>query len=198
MKDYWITRYAEQGEKTVGNRAFTQEDFRENSVVVERLASFFFRKTFSGKVLDFGCGWGRLSKILSVNGCEVFGVDIVPQAIERAQEYVPQGVFQVYDGKELPFPDGSFDGILTWTVLQHIPREEIGLTVSELLRVLKPGGKIVCYENTSPLPDKEHIWFRHSGAYALLFNEISLHRTVNFPRMDGNEEMHTLFVWEKP
>lgn len=80
-----------------------------------------------GRVLDIGCGTKPYKEYL--RGCrEYIGMD-------NNKDVKPDVVGDI---KELPFPEGYFDGVLCAEVLEHIPRPEIG--ISEINRVLKTGG----------------------------------------------------------
>lgn len=98
------------------------------------------------RVLDFGCGVGRLSNALCEHDFRVVGVDIAASMIERANAHNmhPERLdFVAYDGGELPFPDDSFDAAVTLIVLQHArPREQVGALL-QLQRVVRPGGLLV-------------------------------------------------------
>lgn len=99
-------------------------------------------------VLDFGCGPGFMAMALAekvgVNG-RVCGADInarfVADATARAaQNATPLLSFHHLEGARLPFPDATFDRVITKNVLEYVP--DASATIAELHRVLKPGGRI--------------------------------------------------------
>lgn len=96
-------------------------------------------------VLDVGCGIGGSSRILAKDyGFSVTGITISPQQVKRAQELTPAGIdakFQVDDAMSLSFPDASFDVVWSIEAGPHMPNKAI--FAKELLRALKPGGKLV-------------------------------------------------------
>lgn len=100
--------------------------------------------------LDVGCGSCAHSVRLARRGFDVRAVDFSESALGMAQEYVrSQGLEdRISLGREnlleLSFPDESFDYILCWGVLMHIP--EVGGAISELARVIKPGGSLIISE----------------------------------------------------
>jgi SAM-dependent methyltransferase len=94
-------------------------------------------------VLDYGCGYGRLSGVLAELGfTNVEGVDVAPNLIARAREQRPGSRFTLLDTPPmLSHGDGTVDVVLLFAVLTCIPtdagqRELVG----ELRRVLRPGG----------------------------------------------------------
>lgn len=102
--------------------------------------------SFGDRVLDFGCGVGRMSNVLAEQGFQVVGVDIAASMVERARElnaYPDRLTFVSYDGGELPFPDDSFDSAVTLIVLQHCPPAEQVAAIMQLQRVVRPGGVLV-------------------------------------------------------
>ena len=103
------------------------------------------------RVLDFGCGPGTISVGLAkaVEPGELHGVDMEESQISLSRHFAQQGghdnaTFHVGDVTALPFPDGFFDVAHCHDVLMHVPDTHAVLT--EVKRVLKPGGIIGCRE----------------------------------------------------
>ena len=95
----------------------------------------------SARILDYGCGYGRLCQELGTAGFTgVRGVDSSPRMIERARAENPALTFDVLDGG-LRFPRASFDAVLLFSVLTCIC-DDAGQrrVVGEIDRVLRPDG----------------------------------------------------------
>ncbi|MEX0732201.1 MAG: class I SAM-dependent methyltransferase [Aquisalimonadaceae bacterium] len=96
------------------------------------------------RVLDVACGSGNAALVAARRYCEVTGIDYVPELIEhariRAEAEAVSIDFRVGDAQVLPFPDGSFDVVLSAIGVMFAPDQE--QAASELLRVCRPGGKI--------------------------------------------------------
>jgi SAM-dependent methyltransferase len=98
--------------------------------------------TSASKVLDIGCGTGRLAiPLKEATGAEVFGLDISAEMLEQAKS--KRGAEALHwilgDAQALPFPEGSFDFTLMCLVLHHIADK--ACAISEMYRVLRPGGR---------------------------------------------------------
>jgi len=93
-------------------------------------------------ILDVGCAGGRDCKVFAKRGFKVTGVDVSDVFLKEAAERIPQGDFHNADLRTLTFPANSFDAIWANAVLLHVPKEEIPLALTNLYRVLKPGGKL--------------------------------------------------------
>lgn len=198
---YWEDRYKEQGRKTVGCCSFNEVEFEKRSFEMRRLLKeFLFRSLPSRfkRVLDFGCGIGRMELVLQLYSDEVYGVDVVEWAIEQAKRDCPLGHFLTYDGRTIPFNDGFFDGLLSWTVLQHIPDEDIKGVCKEIERVLSNESHLILYENISVWHEnKTHIWFRSLDRYKVLFSGMDLISEQRVENADGNDEHHILMLFKK-
>jgi SAM-dependent methyltransferase len=96
------------------------------------------------RLLDLGCSWGRWSASAARLGYEVYGIDpslgAVLAATRLFRELDLRGRFACGDGRNLPFPDRSFDVVYSYSVLQHLSDEDADAAWSEIGRVLKPSG----------------------------------------------------------
>lgn len=90
------------------------------------------------KVLEIGTGSGKMLRYLKEQGHNVVGADVNDECIQFAKDRFGIEVRKLTDKNKLPFKDNSFDIILSFDVLEHIPDTDIHL--QEVKRVLKPGG----------------------------------------------------------
>lgn len=109
-------------------------------------------KDSTGKtVLDLGCGYCFHTVRLARGDLAITAADFSEPALARARDTLRQaGVegrveLRQADATQLPFADRSFDNVVMWGVLMHIPEAKKAL--AEMARVLKPGGKLVLAEN---------------------------------------------------
>ncbi len=94
------------------------------------------------QVLDWGAGFGQMTYILKQLGANVTAYDVIRRSKNLFNESNTQLIFGNDDYK-LPFEDNSFDAVVGCGVLEHVPH--IPGSLSEILRVLKPGGKFYIY-----------------------------------------------------
>lgn len=105
-------------------------------------------------VLEYGCGTGSMAFGLARSGATVVGIDIsgvgVAEATSRARREVLDASFVQMDAEQLASAPGAFDVVCGSGILHHL---DLDRSVTEIRRVLKPGGVAVFYEplGTNPI-----------------------------------------------
>ena len=117
------------------------------------LVSFYFERLASPtRVLDVGCGRGDLGQYRPADLSVLCGVDVDSDSFMRARGYDRLQAVDL-EREELPFADGSFDGVVVKDVLEHVPRPwEV---LDEVHRVLEPRGRVLI---SVPLPKASVVW----------------------------------------
>jgi SAM-dependent methyltransferase len=110
------------------------------------VATYDFAEQFTKakRVLDYGCGSGYGAARIARSAGHVTAVDVADDAIDYARSQYPADNldFRTIDPSQpLPFPDGSFDTVLSFQVFEHVADTERYL--AEIRRVLRPGGQLV-------------------------------------------------------
>jgi len=95
------------------------------------------------RILDIGCGNGRLYQLFEDLSIEFTGIDISANLIKIAEEKYPDATFIVGDMRKLPFEEGSFDIAYSIAAVHHLPPEGQQEVLHEVARVLVPGGLFV-------------------------------------------------------
>lgn len=132
--DAWIRHLGEAGDR--GRRYVLDPVFEA------RLAALNV-----GRALDVGCGEGRFCRILWDRGIDATGIDPTEALIARARQMDAVGDYQIANAEALPFEGETFDLVITYLSLIDIPDFE--LAISEMARVLAPGGVIMAANLTS-------------------------------------------------
>jgi SAM-dependent methyltransferase len=105
-----------------------------------------YQASAGGGYLDFGCGWGRIGRFFlrDFRAEQMAGVDIDPDMVAFCQGASLPGRFEtIANGQPLPFADGQFRLITAYSVFTHLPPHLFKAWLSELMRVLAPGGLLV-------------------------------------------------------
>ena len=91
------------------------------------------------KVLDFGCGWGRIIRFLFKDASDqnLLGIDVDPAMITLCNETLGRGIYKTASPHP---PDNSLDIIFAYSVFSHLSEATAENWVKEFSRVLRPGG----------------------------------------------------------
>jgi len=122
------------------------------------------------KVLDVATGSGNAALAAARRGCEATGVDYVPALLERgrlrAEVELLDVDFRIGDAENLPFPDNSFDAVLSIFGVMFAP--DHAKAASELVRVCRPGGTIAlgCWPPAGVIGDTFKVVSRYAPAVA--------------------------------
>ena len=109
---------------------------------VERYRFAEARLDGSIRALDIASGPGYGTRMLGTKGRVVVGVDYDFRALGEAKRSLRSGAFVNADALELPFADASFDAVVSFETIEHV--EDGSAFLSEMLRVLRPGGTFIC------------------------------------------------------
>ncbi|MBI3683149.1 MAG: methyltransferase domain-containing protein [Acidobacteria bacterium] len=128
---------------------FTGERIIPGKVHLELWNEHFARYAFAvplahgRRVLDLGCGTGYGAAELAKVAVSVLGIDISHEALDYARShYINSNLFfQIGSAEQIPSPDGSFDLVVAFELIEHLPNCE--KLLSEARRVLAPGGQLV-------------------------------------------------------
>jgi SAM-dependent methyltransferase len=116
------------------------------------------------RVLDVGCGTGRWLRRYQGLGFEALGVDATFSMLAIAQARGTTTPLAAGEAYRLPFGDAQFDCVSDITVVQHIPVSQQAAALGEMMRVLKPKGRLILMElirgsgsHVFPHPSREWI-----------------------------------------
>jgi ubiquinone/menaquinone biosynthesis C-methylase UbiE len=122
--------------------------------IIRRLKARFADRPF--KVLDVGCGTGVFAERMqaAMPNAEVWGVDLVSAMLDKGRSRWKAHAGRIVpvqgDSERLPFPNASFDVVTCCNSFHHYPRQD--RAVSEMGRVLVPGGKLMLIDGARDWP----------------------------------------------
>jgi ubiquinone/menaquinone biosynthesis C-methylase UbiE len=96
-----------------------------------------------GRILDLGCGTGELVTRHLAGRFRVVGIDISPRSAAIARRKVPAASFVVADMATVAFRKETFDGVIAFFSLIHVPRDEHAALLRTVAMWLRPGGHLV-------------------------------------------------------
>lgn len=106
------------------------------------------------RALEFGCGYGRMTQVLTEFTSNVVGIEREQPLVDTARRLIPDVVFhQADDLSSVPLENESADMIITFTFLQHLIDDQAQKVVWGMIRCLAGGGHILICEET----DENHI-----------------------------------------
>ena len=134
----------------VGSKAWDWEKMQRETWLIPSEESYYYAEKWRGegreRLLDLGCGLGRHAIFFDAHGFKVTAMDLSDYGVNHLREWQKKNGTDfravVADMKKLPFADDAFDCIYSYHVLSHTDTEGLRQILSEIRRVLKPGGEI--------------------------------------------------------
>jgi SAM-dependent methyltransferase len=166
-------RIVAQGYDTMAARYLAWSDLRPSPTRLRYLALALELIPPGSDVLDLGCGAGNPMTAALAEGRTVTGVDISETQLEMARRNVPGATFLQADMTTLTFEPASFDAVVAFYSLTHVPRDEQAQLLERIRAWLRPGGLFLASMGADDEPgDVEPDWlgvdmyFSHFGAKA--------------------------------
>ena len=133
--DQSVSRYLE----TVG----TETSDRFETAADMALVDDFAQQLRRGRVLDVGCGPGRLASRLHQLGLDVAGVDLSPEMVRAARDAHPDIEFSVGSLDSLPVADGELSGAVYWYSIINTAPDLLEAVWAESIRALRADGSVL-------------------------------------------------------
>lgn len=141
-------------------------------------------------IIDVGCSTGACAaSIIDMHANDYVGVDIDPRYVDAAARRSPDGRFFEMDAREMSFPDETFDLAMFVGVMHHMDDALVQACLKEVLRVLKPSGRVIVAEpvftpgrwlSTVLLKMDRGRYIRDEPGYRALFDGFSVERQQFF------------------
>ena len=166
-------RIVADGYDTISERYLAWSALRPSPTRLRYLALALDLIPSGSDVLELGCGAGVPMTAALAEGRRVTGVDISATQIKAARRNVPAATFLQADMTALDFEPASFDAVVAFYSLTHVPRDEQAPLLARIRRWLRPGGPFIASMGADDEPgDVEADWlgvdmyFSHFGAKA--------------------------------
>jgi ubiquinone/menaquinone biosynthesis C-methylase UbiE len=150
-------RVVEQGYDRVA-REYARLDDAADWPRMRWLQKLLNRLQPGASVLDLGCGSGEPADVEIAKEHHVTGVDISETQITLARQNVPAGTFLHGDAGSVEFPAGSFDAVISFYTLEHIPRAEHAALLERIAEWLRPGGLLLISMEAGDYDDVTGEW----------------------------------------
>lgn len=126
--------------------------------------------TTGAHMLDVGCGTGRWLRRYQRYKLRALGLDATPSMLALAREYGTTADLVAGEAYRLPFADARFDCVSDITVVQHIPVSRQAVALGEMMRVLKPNGRLILLElihgtGSHIFPRRPQQWIEQAGKF---------------------------------
>lgn len=143
----------------------------------------------SERVFDIGCADGAMMVYCGLLGAEVYGIDLLPDRIEKANKYLNKynikGKAILGDARKIDFPDNYFDKIVSSDFFEHLKYEDSLSVLKELKRVLKVGGMLFI-----KTPNLTYLGFSKIFKQVLRLIKFRNPFVVIIPHTTGNNPQH--------
>lgn len=145
LKDFYLLCDYLKKERKIEDYKY-RKDFSAFLLHANHIKAYDFVGAFckNKKVLDIGCfiGYGE-TRIFS-QAKEIIAIDGDDKALEFARQnrFIPNAKFEKVDARRLPFPNETFDIVIAFQLIEHIPPNEVSSFLSEVKRVLKRKGSL--------------------------------------------------------
>ena len=159
----------------MGNNNYSQKYFEDRNqldVLIAEPIKLLMNDLKLKKVLDVGCGTGKLVEFLTKSGFEAFGCDFSIKAVNIARTINKKSQIKKSSASKLPYRDKTFDIVTSISVIEHLTQKETQMFIKETRRILKDNGFIflitpnfssparyICDQNWFGYSDPTHIQF---------------------------------------
>ncbi|MFC4439316.1 MULTISPECIES: class I SAM-dependent methyltransferase [Natrialbaceae] len=130
----------------------------ENGRGTQILEGFLESLSDPSRVLDAGCGQGTPVLSRLSDSTRAFGVDFSREQLKLAAGNAPDAVLVQGDMTTLPFERSTFDAVVAYWSLIHVPMDDHQAVIDEFARVLRPGGRILLCEGTNRWAGENPDW----------------------------------------
>jgi 2-polyprenyl-3-methyl-5-hydroxy-6-metoxy-1,4-benzoquinol methylase len=146
--DAYKDTYAQSVDRAIEFSGLTLDFFTQvKADYIAELSREHFGARSDIQALDVGCGIGNYHGRFGNCFAAISGVDVSSNCIATARTRNPSVEYKVYDGVDLPYSTAQFDVAYAICVMHHVPQIQSSKFVSEMRRVVRPGGLALVFEH---------------------------------------------------
>ena len=188
-------RYRQSIEQSIGFAGAGHDHYtRAKADAFKRAAAEHFPQLKNPLLLDVGCGHGLIHPYLK-DAFSITGTDAADEVLELAKQGNPGVSYLPYDGKTLPFAGGAFDLALAICVMHHVPPPEWISFLTEMKRVVKPGGGVFIFEHNPFNPVTRYVVSRSDlDEGVAMLSAPRLQRLMRSVGLNDTRTEHLLFT----
>ena len=194
--------------KAYNNKANERNNLEVDGWKVIERNEFLAKLNKKGRLLEIGAGPGHDGKFFQEKGLNVTCVDLSPEMVQKCVEKGLQAKVMSFD--EMSFEKGSFDYVWALNCLLHVPKNELSKVLTEVRRVLKPGGLFFygvyggknsegIWEGDSYEPKRFFSFFTDEAIVEFVEDYFELVSFKSIPKdVIGNSDLHfQSMIWKK-
>jgi ubiquinone/menaquinone biosynthesis C-methylase UbiE len=151
------------------------------NMVIEELEALLNTIPKGSRVLDVGCGTAHLTNWIKQKGFEVCGIEPSKEMFDLAVKNFPDIEIKKGISSDIPYPDNSFDLIVSFEVMRYLDKNENIATYKEFHRVLKPGGIFFVTQVNLFSSDFYYIFHNLKSVYCKITHKIHHHCNFTTP-----------------
>ena len=173
IKEYWTSRWS----KIDSDLPMTNVEVYPLKYAIETA------KDEKGKILEAGCGAGRVLRYFHNLGIDIIGVDYIPIAIEKLRQSDPTLKVEVGDITNLQFQNESFKYIFAFG-LYHNLEQGLELSIRETYRIMEFGGSVCASFRADNVQTKLTDWLENRRSQQENSNDLLEFHKMNFTRLE--------------
>lgn len=169
----------------------------DNPIHQRLLKAYIAAKPFiNGKLLELGCGEGRGISEIAPLADRYTAIDKIEKAVQKLRNRFPKYRFESGHFPPIPFPDNSFDTIVSFQVIEHLKNDD--LFVKEIHRILRPGGTALLTTPNIKMTLTRNPWHirEYTGSQLLALCQ-RYFRNVEMKGIAGNEKVMQYYEQNK-
>ena len=174
-----------------------EHDFflRAKAKIIESMANGLNKTKHHVRLLDIGCGLGLMERHLRIPNAEITGIDVSEPLLEKARINVPGCRFYPFDGQRINDEDNSYHLVFAINVFHHVSINSRFALISEMKRVLRPGGVLAIFEHNKYHPATRYVVSQCAfDRDAILLSQANTRSLLQKASLNSIESSYIIFI----